>query len=150
VTDMRTPETYRGIKVPEHLMNRATMAEWSMWKMAVVDVLDTVVPLLEPFVDEEPCRFDHHGYCQEHGSFGEGPCDIAAVKNFLAAANYDECVWVVSDLAPRNLYWCFQHRPRGIKTTRQQLVKVADLPAPGPYESRKCVGCGREIKVQTP
>lgn len=26
-------------------------------------------------VEDQPCRFDHHGYCQEHGWFGEpGEC----------------------------------------------------------------------------
>lgn len=32
---------------------------------------------------EGPCRYDHHGYCQEHW-IGDGPCPIADVRATLA------------------------------------------------------------------
>ena len=38
---------------------------------------------LRPFVDEVPCRFDHHGYCQTHGSLHDGPCDVATARQLL-------------------------------------------------------------------
>lgn len=40
--------------------------------------------LLLIFVDNEdtPCRFDHHGNCQEHR--GDKPCSVAAARAFLA------------------------------------------------------------------
>lgn len=40
--------------------------------------------LLEEFVDscgEEPCRFDHHGFCQEHMS--SPPCLVAEARKML-------------------------------------------------------------------
>ena len=39
--------------------------------------------LLHRFVDHEddPCRFDHHGDCQEHGS--SGPCQVAEARRLL-------------------------------------------------------------------
>jgi hypothetical protein len=51
---------------------------------------DTVVRLLGQFVDHEdgPCRFDHHGACQEHGS-DEGPCATDTARQFLATVRGD-------------------------------------------------------------
>jgi len=144
MTDNRTPESYRGIPVPAELANRATSIEWHMWRLAVTGVLDTVVPILENFESDEPCRTDHNGECQAHG-FAGGGCPVGVVKEFLDLANHDECVWAVHDLAPRSLYWCYQHRPKGIHTTMANLTKVADLPEPLPYERRTCVDCGRDI-----
>lgn len=34
--------------------------------------------------EDQPCRFDHHGYCQEHGWFGEpGECYLAQARTAL-------------------------------------------------------------------
>lgn len=33
--------------------------------------------------EDQPCRFDHHGYCQEHGWFGEDECYIARGRRAL-------------------------------------------------------------------
>lgn len=34
--------------------------------------------------EDRPCRFDHHGYCQEHSSFGEpGSCLTADAREAL-------------------------------------------------------------------
>lgn len=42
--------------------------------------------LLGHFVDHEdqPCRLDHHGACQEHGGSSLRPCDVAAGRALLA------------------------------------------------------------------
>lgn len=34
--------------------------------------------------DPEPCRLDHHGYCQEHNWFRENPCPTAILQNLYA------------------------------------------------------------------
>ncbi len=43
-----------------------------------------IVPreLVECFVDKEPCWFDHHGYCQEHG-WTSTPCGMAELRACL-------------------------------------------------------------------
>lgn len=44
------------------------------------------VKLLQTFVEGEdsPCHFDHHGYCQEHGWFGEpGECNVREARELL-------------------------------------------------------------------
>jgi len=42
--------------------------------------------LLGHFIDHEdaPCRFDHHGACQEHGGSSLRRCDVAAGRELLA------------------------------------------------------------------
>lgn len=35
------------------------------------------------FIDDEPCWYDHHGYCQAHFS-GEIPCYMAEARAFRA------------------------------------------------------------------
>lgn len=50
--------------------------------------IDKAVELLAyiPSYETEPCRLDHHGYCQDHpGGFREGGCWVAATRAFLAA-----------------------------------------------------------------
>lgn len=45
--------------------------------------------LLQGFVEgeTEPCRFDHHGCCQEHGWFGEpGECGVREAREMLGIA----------------------------------------------------------------
>jgi hypothetical protein len=42
--------------------------------------------ILRDFVihESDPCSFDHHGYCQEHGYFGEpGECHVRAGREAL-------------------------------------------------------------------
>ncbi|HET7128956.1 MAG TPA: hypothetical protein VFJ93_07770 [Gaiellaceae bacterium] len=34
---------------------------------------------LEPFIDDEPCRFDHHGGCQTHGFLNIEPGDVCGM-----------------------------------------------------------------------
>jgi hypothetical protein len=47
---------------------------------------DELVALLGWHVDAEddPCRYDHHGHCQAHGSLEDGPCRTAAARELLA------------------------------------------------------------------
>jgi hypothetical protein len=33
--------------------------------------------------EDGPCRLDHHGYCQDHGSFEEGECMIRQHRRLL-------------------------------------------------------------------
>lgn len=140
MTDLRVPETFRGITVPPEVANRAN---YGMWKLAVTGVLDTVVPLLERFEDGNPCSLDHHGFCQEHWSGGDDECRNAALKKFLDGARYGECVWRVPGTEGAYLYWCYQHRPMGIQTDRADLVRIDTLPE---YHAvRRCVQCGREL-----
>lgn len=42
--------------------------------------------LLGHFVDHEdqPCRLNHHGACQEHGGSSLRPCDVAVGREWLA------------------------------------------------------------------
>jgi hypothetical protein len=47
--------------------------------------LRTALDLLELFVDDERCSFDHHGTCQTHFSVGDfdNMCGNAAAREFL-------------------------------------------------------------------
>lgn len=45
--------------------------------------LDAAVRLLAEFADAEKCWFDHHGYCQAHGS--DQPCVMEQTRELLAA-----------------------------------------------------------------
>lgn len=43
----------------------------------------TLREMLDGFIDDEPCTFDHHGYCQTHFS-GATPCYMAEARAYLA------------------------------------------------------------------
>ena len=50
--------------------------------------LDVPTDLLESLVDEEECRFDHHGGCQAHGYLSLQPGDLCPqheLKSIIAA-----------------------------------------------------------------
>jgi hypothetical protein len=52
----------------------------------VPTVAGELAATLYEFVEGEgdPCRFDHHGYCQEHGYFGEpGDCHVRRGRELL-------------------------------------------------------------------
>lgn len=42
--------------------------------------------LLDKLAEDTPCRFDHHGYCQEHGWLDEGPCPHRQADKLLRKA----------------------------------------------------------------
>ena len=44
------------------------------------------VETLRGVVDPDPCRLDHHGYCQAHGWLEEGDCPNAKLTALLADA----------------------------------------------------------------
>ena len=41
-----------------------------------------LVEALDGLIDDEPCRYDHHGYCQSH--FITAPCEMAVARATLA------------------------------------------------------------------
>lgn len=45
------------------------------------DETEQLRALLGRFVDDEPCRVDHHGNCQTHGH--EQPCAVAEARRVL-------------------------------------------------------------------
>jgi hypothetical protein len=47
------------------------------------DLVTQAFALLARFVDDEPCWFDHGGFCQAHGC--EPPCRNQAVRDLLDA-----------------------------------------------------------------
>ena len=50
-------------------------------RQAAADIQQLIVDL----TDEDPCRFDHHGYCQAHGWMATDPrCPHARAKELLA------------------------------------------------------------------
>ncbi len=51
--------------------------------IAALERMHALEDALRLFVDDENCRFDHHGYCQEHG--GTKPC-----RNVVAWALLEE------------------------------------------------------------
>lgn len=50
----------------------------------VLNRLAETSALLAELTDPDPCRFDHHGYCQAHGYFETEPkCPHARAKDLL-------------------------------------------------------------------
>ena len=51
--------------------------------MAETDLAEAL-RLLDSFVSEDPCIFDHNGFCQEHWGSGEDyKCDVMEAKKLL-------------------------------------------------------------------
>lgn len=46
------------------------------------DIADALGEALAVFIDDEGCRFDHHGYCQNHGV--TKPCMMVEARAALA------------------------------------------------------------------
>ena len=44
---------------------------------------------LEALVDDEECRFDHHGYCQTHNL--SNPCDMQRAREVIAKVKGESC-----------------------------------------------------------
>ena len=49
-----------------------------------VNMHDELVTALEGLVDEEECRYDHHGNCQTHAV--NNPCEMEVARKALAKA----------------------------------------------------------------
>jgi hypothetical protein len=50
--------------------------------MSKPDIITQAFALLARYVDDEPCRIDHDGYCQAH-SLSEQPCRNAEARRLL-------------------------------------------------------------------
>lgn len=54
------------------------------------DDRETLLDLIADFADPYPCRFDHHGYCQEHAWLTtESRCPHARAVELLREARPD-------------------------------------------------------------
>lgn len=80
------PATYRGIQVPETLRPNWDQVAASWWRAGADSTLDVAVPLVDDFIDPGACSLDHHGYCQEHGWFGEDTCPNERAQEFIKEA----------------------------------------------------------------
>jgi hypothetical protein len=47
------------------------------------NMLLNIIELLKDMEDSNPCVFDHHGNCQEHGWTGDRECPQSRLKKFL-------------------------------------------------------------------
>ena len=57
--------------------------------VARIEELKTALTgLLEPFGDD-PCRFDHHGYCQQHFLQEANECCVKIARDTLKGADDD-------------------------------------------------------------
>lgn len=62
---------------------RADQTELRLLRRAA-EAVDVLRELSE--VEDQPCRYDHHGYCQEHGWFEtDPPCAIKRAREIWAA-----------------------------------------------------------------
>jgi hypothetical protein len=43
--------------------------------------LRKAVEIIKSLIDDEKCRYDHHGNCQTHRL--ENPCEVAEARKFL-------------------------------------------------------------------
>ena len=55
--------------------------------LALLDEVDALRAALEAVVEDTPCRFDHHGGCQEHGYLEPedpwSPCPVAEAQRLV-------------------------------------------------------------------
>ena len=40
--------------------------------------------VIHNLIDDEPCRYDHHGYCQEHNWLSDGVCPHKQGKKLIS------------------------------------------------------------------
>ncbi len=53
--------------------------------LAALEERRALLEVLPSFVDDEPCQFDHHGYCQTHNlSLESGECPMPTLRRILA------------------------------------------------------------------
>lgn len=46
--------------------------------------------IIEQFVDDETCDYDHHGYCQTHGWMDESKCINQVANDYLTTKDTNE------------------------------------------------------------
>jgi hypothetical protein len=51
--------------------------------LTLKELLKKCREVIVAFVDEEPCRYDHHGFCQEHNWFSTDECINKKCKSIL-------------------------------------------------------------------
>jgi hypothetical protein len=69
-----------------HRWARECLEMWEAEREALMAERDRALELLRGLVEPEsdPCSFDHHGYCQAHGWFGEpGECGVREARQLL-------------------------------------------------------------------
>lgn len=75
-------------RMDEYVAANATYKHQGRERDALAARLEVAVGLLHRFdYEDQPCRLDHHGYCQVHPGLTppeEGGCAIAAFRAFLA------------------------------------------------------------------
>jgi hypothetical protein len=47
-------------------------------------LLKEAIEIIKDFIDEEPCNYDHHGYCQSHNWLSDSECPHKRAKSFIA------------------------------------------------------------------
>ena len=46
--------------------------------------------LVDCLYDDNPCEYDHHGYCQAHGWMDKSPCPMKRIREIRASEGKDE------------------------------------------------------------
>lgn len=52
-------------------------------KLCSSDAWDQAGEIIGALFDENECRYDHHGYCQEHGWLDESECPHSRARKWL-------------------------------------------------------------------
>lgn len=82
---MSARRSISGIFSHKH-MTEALLKELALQRMEYENVLNEAIELLEEQMDDEPCSYDHHGYCQTHwGGTDEDPtfCGMKKSKKVI-------------------------------------------------------------------
>lgn len=53
------------------------------WSEEDADDIVAAFDILADIVDDDPCRLDHHGYCQTHGWLNETPCPYGRAREII-------------------------------------------------------------------
>lgn len=55
---------------------------WWSWSDDAIEIIDALIGLIDEFVDPNPCRYDHHDFCQEH-NLDPRPCPHERARAIL-------------------------------------------------------------------
>ena len=115
------------------------------WAVAGADP-DVLIPrLLDALTDDEPCRVDHHGYCQEHGAQEvDGECANAVARRLLGPEVTGVAVDPRVSVAANAIgYEMFRHeRPVSVGPGGIDQVSVTD------EEAARCQAAARRVLDQ--